>query len=458
MTSKYFGDKAFYKEAILIALPVMANQLVQSLVNLIDNFMVAGLGDVKLSGVNTAGQIIFVVQVLLNTICASGGIFLTQHFGAKNKAGMRQAICFKVVLCSIAALLFIFICGVIPRQTLSMMLLDNNQKEEILVEGVKYMRLMAFVMIPMTISYVKASSLREIGNVNPPLIIAIIATLTNVFLDYGLIYGNLGFSRLEVEGAAIATIIARLLEMVLFIIYTKIKKQPYQIKFNDLLHIDIKMFKEILKNASMIIFSEMLWVISETVTTAIYNGRGGADVVSGMASSFTIANLFFVSFNGITTATAVIIGKTLGEGKLEEAKIKKNWLFMASIIFGLIMCGVALLTMKLVPIVYGGLSLSAQEICKGMVFVLAIYMPLWTYQNTQFALSRAGGDAKMGFMVDGIFTIGVYFPLLFIVALCSDVGPVALYAICKLVDIPKVIYADWWLKKEKWVKNLAQGY
>ena len=91
--SKYFGPKSFYKEAILIAIPVMLQQLVQSLVNLIDNFMVAGLGDIKMSGVSTAGTLIFMYQVLLNTICVSGGIFLTQHFGAQNKKGMQQALC-----------------------------------------------------------------------------------------------------------------------------------------------------------------------------------------------------------------------------------------------------------------------------------------------------------------------------------------------------------------------------
>lgn len=456
MNSKYFGPKSFYKEAILIAIPVMLQQLVQSLVNLIDNFMVAGLGDVKMSGVNTAGTLIFAFQVLYNTICISGGVYLTQHFGAKNKKGMQQALCFKIVLISIACLLFMLMCSAFPSQVISIMLNGNSEAEAIIYEGTKYMKIISLIGIPMAISYVTAGSLREIGNVNPPLVITIIATIVNTFFNYMLIYGNFGAPRLEVEGAAIATVIARCVECLLFIIYTKIKKPPFAIKFDTLFHIDWKMFKEILVKASMILFSEMLWVISETVTTALYNSRGGADVVSGMASSFTIANLFFISFNGITSATGVIIGKTLGQGNLEEAKRQKNWLFMAAIIFGFIMLGIALTNTLLVPVVFGNLSLSAQKICRGMVITLALYMPLWVYQNTQFALSRAGGDAKMGFMVDGIFTIGMYFPLIFILALFTDLGPVYLYAIAKLTDIPKVIYADWWLKKEKWVKNLAQ--
>lgn len=455
MLKKYIGTKSFYKNAILIALPVMLQQLIQSLVNLIDNFMVAGLGDLKMSGVNTAGQLIFVFQVLITVICTSGGIFLTQHFGAKNKNGMQQAVCFKILLASIAAVLFMFICFVIPRQTLGVMLIGNSDANEIINEGEIYMRLMGYIAIPMCVSYIIATSLREIGNVNPPLYITIIATAINAFFNYALIYGNFGAPRLEVRGAAIATIIARASEMIMFIIYVSKNKQPFNIKFETLFHIDFVMFKEMLQKALMIIFSEMLWVLSETVTTAIYNGRGGADVVSGMASSFSIANLFFISFSGITASTSVILGKKLGENNLDEARTQKDWLMFLSIIFGLIMTGVALLTMLLVPVVFGKLSLSAQKICKDMVFFLALIMPLWVYQNAQFAVSRAGGDTKMGVYVDGIFTIGLYFPLIFILGLCTDIGPVALYFVAKLVDIPKVIFADWWLKKERWIKNLT---
>lgn len=456
MNTKYFGPRSFYKEAILIAIPVMFTQLIQSLVNLIDNFMVAGLGDVKMSGVNTAGTLIFAFQVLINAICISGGMFLTQHFGAKNKKGMQQAMCFKILTTSIPVVIYMLACLLFPEEIISVLLIGNSEAELIIAEGARYMKIMSLIGIPMTISYIIASSLREIGKVNPPLVITIAATLINTLFNYALIYGHIGFPRLEVTGAAIATVIARVSEMLMFVIYITIRKQPFAIKLNNLMHIDWNVYKEILIKASMVIFSELIWVISETVTTAIYNGRGGADVVSGMASSFTIANLFFVSFNGITTATGVIIGKTLGQGKLDEARQKKTWLCVASIVFGFIMLGVALLNALLVPVFFGKLSLSAQNICRGMIVGLAMLMPLWVYQNTQFAISRAGGDSKMGFLVDGIFTIGIYFPLIFVLGLLTSIGPVELYVIAKLVDVPKVIYAEWWLKKEYWVKNLAQ--
>lgn len=202
----------------------------------------------------------------------------------------------------------------------------------------------------------------------------------------------------------------------------------------------------------------MVWVISETITTALYNSRGGADVVSGMSSSFAIANLFFVAFTGITTATSIIIGKSLGAGRLEEARTQKNWLMSSSIVFGICMTGIGLLTMLLVPVVFTNLSASSQSICRSMVFWMALFMPAWVYQNAQFAVSRSGGDTIMGVLVDGVCTIGIVIPGIFLLALYTTVGPVTMYILIKCVDFIKIAIASVWMRQERWVRNLAEGH
>ena len=453
--NKYLGPVPFYKEALKIAVPVMAQALIQTMVSLIDNFMVSGLGDIKMSGVNITGQILFVFMVFLNTICMSGGIFMTQFSGANDRRGMQQAFCFKLMMGILAIIFYKYVCLVIPRQFLSLMVKGNTQADLILDQGVAYMRLMAWIGIPMMISTVIASSLREIGEVKAPLIISVIATVVNTFFNWVLIYGNLGFARLEVRGAAIATIIARAAEMGIFIVYLYVKKPPFVIHLIDLLKINFKLILEILRKGWKILFGEMVWVLSETVTTALYNGRGGADVVSGMSASFAIANLFFVAFGGITTATSVILGQTLGQGKLEEARQKERWLLTGALIFGFIMTVFGLMTMFLVPVVFRNLSLDSQEICSKMVFTMALFMPAWVYVNAQFAISRAGGDTTMGMVVDGITTLGIILPGIFFMALCTSAGPVLMYISIKLVDFIKIVIAAIWLKKGKWIKNLA---
>lgn len=449
-----FGPASFYKSALAIGLPIMAQSLIQNLVSLIDNFMVSGLGDVKMSGVNIAGQILFVFMVLTNAICSSGGIFMTQYYGANEKHGMQQALCFKMIVLGAAFLVYIVVSMVIPRQVLGLMVIGNSQAELILDQGEQYMFLMGFVGLPMVLSAILASSLREIGRVKAPLVISVFATVINTFFNWVFIYGNLGAPRLEVRGAAIATIIARAIEMLIYLIYVAKTKPPFLIKLSIFLHIDWKLFGEILKKGSMIIFSELVWVASETVTTALYNGRGGADVVSGMSSSFAIANLYFVAFGGVYTATGVMIGKLLGEGKLDEARKQKTWLFSGSVIFGIGMTFFGLATTLLIPVVFGSLSVASQAICRDMVTFMALFMPLWVFNNTEFAVSRAGGDTVMGMLIDGGGTL-ITIPATFLLAIFTTIGPVAMYIFVKCIDILKVIAAYIWLKKERWVKNLT---
>lgn len=452
----YFGPGSFYKSALLLGVPVMAQSLIQTLVSLIDNFMVSGLGDVKMSGVNIAGQLGFIFIVILNAVASSGGIYLTQYFGANDRHGMRQALTYKIILSACILPLYLAMCMIFPRFFLSLMVQGNSQAQAILDEGERYLFLMGFIGIPMAISSIIGSSFREIGQVRAPLIISITATVINTLFNWLFIYGceSLGIPALEVRGAAIATIIARVTEMLIYLFYMWEVKPPFMPDKDTFRHIDWHLISEILKKGGMVIFSEFVWVISETITTALYNGRGGADVVSGMSASFAIANLYFVAFNGVYTATGVILGKLLGEGKLDEARKQKTWLFSGSVVFGLGIMVFGLFTILLIPVVFGSLSPEAQTICRKMVFYMALFMPLWVFNNTEFAVSRAGGDTSMGMWIDGLGTL-LIIPGTFALALLTNVGPVAMYILVKCVDILKVIAAYIWLNTERWVKNLT---
>ncbi len=455
--SRLFGTRKFYGKALALAVPIMLQQLIQSLVSLIDNFMVSGLGDVSMSGVNVAGQILFVFMVYLNAICMAGGIFMTQFFGAGDEQGMKQAFRFKLIMGFAAFVPYIFVCLVFPREVLSLLLIGNTEAGMILDEGVKYIQIMFFVGFPMTISMCIASSLRDMGRVMTPLIVTIIATLINTLFNWLLIYGNLGFPMLGVRGAALATVIARIFELVAFIgIYIK-TRPAFAVKLTQLFRVNGKMFRAILKKGSLVLFCEMVWSLSETVTTAIYNGRGGADVVSGMASSFAIANLFFVAFGGIYSATGVILGKTLGEGDLQKARQQKTWLLSGSAVFGVFMMFFGFSTTFIIPLVFGRLSAGAVQICRDMVVMMSFFMPVWVYMNAQQAVARAGGDTAMGAYADSAVTIIVMLPMLFLLGLLTDIGPVMMYLAVKLLDIVKVVIFHFWLKKERWLKNLTIG-
>ncbi len=452
---QWFGPLKFYRSSLAIAVPVMLQQLIQSMVSLIDNFMVSGLGDVAMSGVNVAGQVLFVFMVFINTICMSGGIFMTQFFGAGDRQGMGQAFRFKLLMGLAAFVPYALVCLAFPRPVLSLMLLGNTQADLILDEGVRYIRIMFWMGLPMTLSVSIASSMRDMGQVRIPLVITVIATVTNTLFNWLLIYGNLGFPRLGVRGAALATVIARGMEFLIFLWVYLRRKPEFLVRVRELLRIDWKLFRDILRKSAMMLLCEMVWVLSETVTTALYNGRGGADVVSGMSAGFAIANLYFMAFGGIYSATGVILGRTLGEGNLEKARREKTWLLSGSAVFGFIMTLFGLATTFLVPLVFGRLSESAIGICRSMVILMAFFMPVWVYANAQQAVARSGGDTAMGAWVDAALTLLVMLPLVLILARFTDVGPVILYCSVKVVDLLKVVLFHLWLKRERWLRNLA---
>lgn len=450
-----FGPAAFYREALALAVPVMLQSLITGLVSLVDNFMVAGLGDARMAGVNVANQINFVFLVVVNVACIAGGIFLSQFRGAGDKKGMAQAFRFKIVAAGLIAAVYFLLCQLFPQQLLSLMVAGNREGGEIVEQGVRYMRAVSWSFVPLAISAAFGSSFRDIGIPKIPLIVSTTAALVNTFGNYLLIYGNLGAPRLEVTGAAIATVIARAFELAAFFIMLKRMKPVFIFRPSSLFALERKFLREVVSRSAMMFFSETAWVVSETIITALYNGRGGSETVAGMAAGWSVANLIFLVFPAIHTVANVVVGSTLGAGRLDEARQKARWVLSGSVVMGVAAGLAAALSTLGIPLVFGNLTDSARLVTRGLIFVIGIYLPMWCLLNAQFAISRAGGDTLMGLWVDVGVTYLVFIPAAFLIARLTDWGPVLLFGVAKISDIPKALVAAWWLNKERWVKNLT---
>lgn len=451
----FFGPLGFYKRAASLAIPIMVQLFVQALVSLIDNFMVADLGDLKMSGVNVANQIIFVYITGLEILCRAGGIFMSQYNGTKDREGMQQSYRFKLLSCLIFAAVLLIICVTVPDAFLGMLVQGNSAKQEIVAQGKIYTRIIIFTFLPIALSMGISTSLRNIGDVKISMYIAVIATAVNTAANYTLIYGHFGAPRLEVAGAAYATVLARIVELLLFYLYVRKTKPLFYVKFKHLLKINLSLFNEILKNSALIFFADMSWVVSETVVTAVYNSRGGAEVVSGMSAGWTIANLFFLVFPAIHTAIGVIVGGTLGRNELSEAKKLAKWLEHGALVLGFISALLELGAILLIPIVFARLTAESQYVAKMLLIFVACYMPLWCFQNAQYAVARAGGDTAMGAKVDPFVNLCLFMPGIFLLYRFTSLSSPVMYAIAKLTIVLKAVCAYRLLKKERWVRNLT---
>ena len=454
--SSRFGPLSFYREALAIALPVMLQQLIMSMVSLIDNFMVAGLGDVSMAAVNVTNHLTFVFFVIMNTICQAGGIYIAQFNGANDGDGMKNAYSFKILFSLGAAILYFVICRTIPHHLIGFMTMSNAAREEIIIVGSGYLRLVSWTFFPMAISMSIATSFREIARPKIPLIISAAATVVNTIGNWILIYGNLGAPRLEVTGAAYATIIARVFEVIVFVFYAAHSEAPFFAGIRRLFIIKKRLIAEIFAKSGMIFAAELSWIVSETLMIAMYNRRGGAEVVAGMAAGWTIANIFFLLFGGLWTASTVLVGGALGADRLDEARRRAGWLKWGGAGAGFIIAiPGAVLTAFLVPLVFSNLSAAARGNCLGLVFVILIYLPLWAFINVQFAISRAGGDTAMGMYTDVSVNTLLFAPGAVLLSMLTSLAPVPMFAILKLTDIVKLFVARYFLRKEKWVRNLT---
>ncbi len=438
------GSPGFYRQALALAIPVMLQSLLQNLVSLIDNFMVAGLGDVKMSGVNVLNQLLFVFFVALMTLSGAGAMFMSQFNGSKDAAGMRQTFRFKILGGLALTAVVIFLSLAFPRELIGLLLNSNTERAAISAQAEAYLSIIVWTFVPMVISMMIGSSFREIGMVRPPLVISVASTLVNTFFNWVLIYGNLGAPRLEVRGAAIATVIARLVEMTAFLVYAKRVKPDFWVPLAELFKVNLKLFASMLRKSGALFAGEMSWVLTETVMTAVYNGRGGSEIVSGMSAGWAIANLFFLVFNGIHTSIGVTVGGTLGRDELDRAQREARCVAVLEV-----------LSVALIPVVFGNLSDASRAVTRNMLLVIACYMPAWTYLNAQFATARSGGDAKFGLWVDVSVNLSLFLPGIFLLAAFTGLGPIAMFAVVKTTDFVKIAIADWQLKTGRWVRNIA---
>ena len=452
-----FGPPSFYRELLAVAVPVMAQQLIQSLVSLIDNFMVAGLGDARMAAVNVANQVNFVYFIVMFTLSGAGGIYLSQFRGAGDSEGMKQAYRFKAIMTLSVSALYMALCQLMPEALISVMTQGNSAQAQIVAGGAEYLRAVSLMFLPIGLSQSLGSAFREIGRPSVPLAISVAATLVNTFLNWVFIYGNLGAPRMEIMGAALATNIARGVELAAFMVYARVSRPEFFVPLAALLKARWALFREIMRKSSLMLVSELAWVVSETVITALYNGRGGAEVVAGMSAAWAIANVFFLVFTGIHVSTGVTVGGALGADRLAEARAKARWIMSGSVFAGAALALVQVASMAAIPVVFANLSPDAMNVTRGMLAVVACYLPLWSLLNAQFAVSRSGGDMMMGVAVDVGVTFALFLPAAFCLALLTPLGPVAMFALVKLTDFMKLAVAFRWLAKERWVVNLAKS-
>lgn len=447
---KLFADKAFIKKILIIAMPIVLQQLITSSVQLVDNVMVGSLGELAIGAVSAVNQLYFVVIIVTFGAMGGAGIYTAQYFGSKQHDKLKQTFRFKILIS-----LSLSIFAIIIFSFFGEFLISLFTKNPVTIKmGLQYLRIAKWIMIPLSVSAAISTTFREIGNTKPLLYISAAAILLNVFLNWLLIFGNLGFPELGVEGAAIATLAARFLEFGLLLVLLVTQGKAFNTRISDILKIDKLLLKMIVITAIPLVINEFLFSFGQTFFMQSYSLRG-ENAFAAVNISGAISQLVFITFGGIGTAVAVLVGNTLGENKLQEAKENSKkiitFAFLFAIVLGLILFILSFFILNLYEI-----SEETAYIAKFNIRVNAFIIPVISLYMALYFTLRSGGDTRSTMIMDAGFIWIVQVPVIFVLSRYTDLSVIYLFLIMQMLEIPKIALAYSRYRKEYWLRNLAK--
>lgn len=439
----------FYRSFLTIGIPLMIQQLISSSLNFIDNLMIGRLGTEFIAAVGFANSVYRILDLFLFGLCSGMGVFIAQYFGKKNFEMIRR-ILGKLVLAGITlSLIFSIITFIGAEKIIGIF----TKEPQVLAIGVSYIRRALFSYTFYAISFSVGFCLRAMGLTRIPMISASIGVTANTFFNYCLIYGNFGFPRLEERGAAIATVMARMLELstILFIVY----KKDFNLKGNlqSYLNLPKALMKEIIKISTPVFLTEMLWILG-VVSLSVAYSRLGTTQAACVQIADIITAISSVLFMGISNSASVIIGHTIGKG--DKNKVIAYSRKILQIAFGMAIVSLMLVQGLINTIVSlyhlpPETHIMAVRTMRTVGMFVFLKMINWTLL---IGLFRAGGDTKVAFCLD-IFPLWFYaVPVAFIGAYYK-VPVYILVGVADFSEVIKLISSLFRYKTLKWIKDVT---
>ncbi|HOM03605.1 MAG TPA: MATE family efflux transporter [Acetivibrio sp.] len=454
----FIGDRKFYKTVLVLVLPIIIQNSITNFVNLLDNIMVGQVGTAEMSGVAIANQLMFVFNLAVFGGLAGAGIFGAQFFGAGDNDGVRYTFRYKLWISAVILVvsLAVFLTG--GDWLISLFLKGEGDPLEaaaMLEHGHAYLRIMLWGLLPFILSQAYGSTLREAGETVLPMVASIAAVVTNLCLNYVLIFGKLGFPELGVAGAAIATVISRYVELVIIAVYThrNTARFGFIVGLYRSLRVPGKLALTIFNKGMPLLINEILWSIGVSMLTQIFSTYG-LNVVGALNISNTITNLFNVVFISMGSAVAVMVGQALGAGDMSRAKEYSWKLIFFSVCTCFVVGAILIAVAPVIPHIYNTTE-DVRSLAAHFMKVSALYMPFFAVSHCSYFTIRSGGKTFITLVFDSAYTWGVVVPVAYLISRYTDFNIYAAYPVCYLPDALKSAIGVYIIKKGQWAQNIV---
>ena len=447
--------RSFAKHAVNLALPVFLQNFITFVLGMMDVILLQGKGDVAVAAVSVANQAFFCINLLIFGISSGSSVLISQFRGGKDLPSMR-----KVVIIALGATIILMAPIVIFFTALPETILNIMTSEKELVEaGKNYVQIVAPSFFISGTSYVFASLLRCTDKPRQPLFASVTAITTNTVLNYILIYGKLGLPSMGIEGAAVATVISKFVELTLILYFVYFSKDAeVKVSIRDLNGFNTSHIKKFFVISLPIILNEFAWGLCNTAYSAIY-GRMGTSTVAAMSVANVIYQAFATLPNSIGYTTAIILGHLLGAEKFGEAKNRAHTLSVYAILLGTLMGGVMIVCAPFFTgTLFGALSSEVTSLAISFIVVFACYLPLQTYLFTMISgILRSGGDTTFGALLDLLPMAFIGIPAGIVFGIILKFNPVVVIAIMYTDGIVKGVVGFFRVMKYKWVRKIESA-
>ena len=459
MRNRHTGGLSYYRHILSIAIPIIIQNGITNFVNLLDNIMVGQVGTVPMSGVSIVNGVLFVFNLCIFGASSGAGIFTAQFHGSGDQEGVRHTFRFKFLVCLVLTLVgsLIFTFG---GETIIGLYLtgdgDAAMAQGAMEYGLKYLRIMIWGFLPFALSNAYSSTLRETGVTIVPMAAGITAVFVNLIGNYILIFGRFGAPALGVEGAAIATVTSRFVELIIVAVWTHTHPQKHryiQGAFRSF-HIPGNLLKKIIIKGMPLLINEFFWASGMAIQNQCYS-TCGLDVVPALNISRTLFDVGSVVFLSLGNSVGIIMGQMLGAG-LQKDEIRmhnRKLMTFATVVggsFGILMIAFSHLFPQLYNTTDEVRLLAARLIC-----ISGLMMPFNSYTNASYFTLRSGGQTLVTFLFDSCFVWVVCVPLAFFLSRFTSISILPLYFIIQATDWVKCALGAYMIRQGKWIQNLT---
>ncbi len=447
MKSLFVKDKYFYRSVCKIATPIIMQSMITIGVNMADTFMLGKMGEEQLSGSSLANDFISIFQIMCMGMGYGAAVLTAKHWGSKDIRSLKKVMTIMLRVCLIISTVFTLTAFLMPRFIMSIF----SKELPIIGFGAMYFKISAFTFIPMGITLTLTAILRSVRETKVPLIFAIITFFTNIFFNWVFIFGNLGAPRMEIRGAALGTLISRLIEATLTLGYILLVDKKIGYKLKDFVMNCQDSIAPYIKYCVPVLISDTLLGVGNSMT-AVIMGHIGSSFVSANAIIAQVVRLSTVFNQGVSSAASVITGNTLGEGDKKKAYDQGITLFMLSILLGLVAAGVIVVVS---PFVIANFEITqvTKDIAYELMWAVSIMV---VFQATQSTLTkgvlRGGGDTRFLMVADILFLWLVSVPLGYFTGLKWGCSAFIIYCALKADWFVKTVLCTYRLIKGKWIK------